>query len=185
MRKIMIMVIAIVGLSAGWYLLSPLWRVEERNDVFPGERVASPHIEDNFENMTSDERRAFDEAVEMMADHKKEMMDTMPVGPRIVSEGVFKPRAHEVAGAAKLIEHEGKRTLRFEDFETINGPDLHIYLSKDLSADDYIDLGKIRGTKGNINYEFDAGIDTAIYKNVMIWCVPFRVLFSYAELKEI
>ena len=67
-------------------------------------------------------------------------------------------------------------------YETINGPNLHIYLSADLEANDYIDLGKIKATKGNVNYMVDHSIDTEKYNKVLVWCVPFQVLFSYAEL---
>ena len=75
-----------------------------------------------------------------------------------------------------------KRILRFEDFETINGPELHIYLSSELGDERFIDLGKIKATKGNVNYDIPAGIDTSKYNKVLVWCKPFSVLFSYAEL---
>jgi hypothetical protein len=44
MKKIIIIFIVVVGIGAGWYLISPLWRVEERNDAFPGERIAPPLV---------------------------------------------------------------------------------------------------------------------------------------------
>jgi len=108
----------------------------------------------------------------------------MPSGAaQIIAQGAFKPRAHDVAGIAKLIKHDGKTVLRFEDFETINGPKLHIYLASDLDAKDFVDLGPIRATKGNVNYDLDPSIDTDKYNKVFVWCVPFRVAFSYAELQ--
>ena len=70
-----------------------------------------------------------------------------------------------------------------ENFETINGPDLFIYLSKDLTNKDFVNLGEIKATKGNVNYEVNSSIDTTQYKNVLVWCRAFGVLFSYAELK--
>lgn len=81
-----------------------------------------------------------------------------------------------------LIEDDNKKIVRFEDFETINGPDLHIYLSADLEANDYVDLGQIKATKGNVNYDVPVGADTLKYNKVLVWCEPFEVLFSYAEL---
>ncbi len=111
------------------------------------------------------------------------MEEVMPSGPKITAQGSFMARAHEVAGRALLIEADATRTLRFEDFETINGPNLHIYLASDLSSDDFVDLGPIRATKGNVNYELSSDIDTSRYNKVLVWCVPFGVLFSYAELK--
>lgn len=107
----------------------------------------------------------------------------MPKEPRIIAEGGFISRAHEAAGRAILIEHDGKKTLRFENFETINGPNLHIYLSSNLEGDDYVDLGKLKATQGNVNYEVPAKVDTEKYTKVLVWCVPFSVLFSYADLK--
>ena len=83
---------------------------------------------------------------------------------------------------AEMIEADNQKILRFEDFETINGPDLHIYLSSDLEAKDYIDLGEIKATKGNVNYEVPSNVDLEKYNKVLVWCEPFRILFSYAEL---
>jgi hypothetical protein len=133
--------------------------------------------------MDAETKAQFERAVEEMRDVVKEAAETMPATPRLLTQGDFHPRAHEVTGRALLIEAGGKRIVRFEDFETINGPDLRIYLSADLGADDIIDLGAIRATKGNVNYELPPGTDTTKYKNVLVWCRAFRVLFSYAELQ--
>jgi len=97
--------------------------------------------------------------------------------------GDFKASAHEVEGKALLIQTNEKTILRFEDFETINGPKLHIYLSSDLGDEDFIDLGEIKATKGNVNYEIPSDVDVKKYNKVLVWCVPFSVLFSYAELQ--
>jgi hypothetical protein len=96
--------------------------------------------------------------------------------------GDFMPSAHEVEGKALVIESESRKILRFEDFETDNGPNLHIYLATDTNVDDYIDLGEIKATKGNVNYDIPEEVDLEKYDTVVVWCVPFRVLFSYAEL---
>ncbi len=100
----------------------------------------------------------------------------------MLSEALFQASAHEVSGKALIIDSDGTKVLRFEDFETINGPDLRIYLAADLEAKDIVDLGEIKGTKGNINYDIPEGTDLSKYKYVLIWCRAFSVLFSYAEL---
>jgi hypothetical protein len=100
----------------------------------------------------------------------------------LLSTADFIPSAHEVEGKALLIEQNGKKILRFENFETINGPNLHIYLASDLNDDDFIDLGEIKATSGNVNYEIPNNIDTDKYDKVLVWCVPFKILFSYADL---
>lgn len=119
--------------------------------------------------------------------NKIEINESLPessIMQEIVAEGSFTPATHEVSGKAILISAQERNILRFEDFKTINGPDLHIYLSTDLEATDYIDLGEIKGTKGNINYDVPEGIDIEKYNKVLVWCEPFRVLFSSAELKK-
>src|SRR3989344_1608176 len=97
--------------------------------------------------------------------------------------GDFIPSAHEVSGKALILDAPERKVLRFEDFETVNGPDLFIYLSSDLTNDDFIDLGEIKATKGNVNYILPENIDLEKYNKVLIWCRAFKVLFSYAELK--
>lgn len=99
----------------------------------------------------------------------------------IIAEGVFVPNAHDVNGKALIITNETTKILRFEDFETIDGPDLRIYLSSGLNIDDAIDLGPIKATRGNVNYDI-TGIDTDKYDKALVWCRAFKVLFSHAEL---
>jgi hypothetical protein len=96
----------------------------------------------------------------------------------------FIPSAHEVEGRAAIYEINGQKTLRFEDFETINGPDLFIYLATDTAAEDFVNLGEIKATKGNVNYDIPPDTDLEKYDTVLVWCRAFRALFSYAELKK-
>lgn len=94
------------------------------------------------------------------------------------------PADHEVSGSVKVIGLPNEeRVLRFENLDTINGPDLYIYLATDNSASDFVSLGRIKATKGNVNYEIPVGTNLEKYDTVLIWCDAFSVLFSYAELK--
>ena len=113
-----------------------------------------------------------------------EMQDEISSDVEIISQGIFMEQEHEVYGKVLLVNDNDNKILRFEDFETINGPNLHIYLSADLEANDYIDLGEIKATKGDVNYELENSIDFERYNKVLVWCVPFKVLFSYAELNS-
>lgn len=88
---------------------------------------------------------------------------------------------HPAEGELFVYEGDGKRFIRFENFKTINGPQLHLYLATDKDATEYIDLGPIRGTEGNINYELPDDIVLEDYPFVLHWCVPFSVLFNYAD----
>ncbi len=110
-------------------------------------------------------------------------VDTSKGTPVTLAQGNFIPSAHEVSGRALLLENDGKKILRFEDFDTVNGPDLRIYLSTDTTTKDFIDLGEIKATKGNVNYEVPADVDTKKYSTVLVWCKAFTVLFSSAKLE--
>ena len=89
---------------------------------------------------------------------------------------------HPASGTARVVQAEGATYVRYENFQTINGPDIYVYLSKDLDAKDFIDLGKVRATEGNINYEIPREVNVADYKYVLTWCKQFGVLFNYADI---
>ena len=150
--------------------------------AFPLDEAPALKVKDAMDTMDDATKAEFEKQVKAMEDVILSMDDSMPLTPSLIAEGTFKARAHSVEGTAKLIEVGDKKVLRFEDFNTINGPNLHIYLASDLSSDDIIDLGKIKATKGNVNYDISQDIDTNRYNKVLVWCVPFGVLFSYAEL---
>lgn len=89
-----------------------------------------------------------------------------------------------VGTASVLGDGSGQRFVRFEDFETSNGPDLRVYLvnSSAPGVTDHIDLGELRGNIGNQNYEIPAGVDLTLYDTVMIWCERFSSGFGEALL---
>jgi len=176
MKKWLILVGIIVLVVIGGYIFSTATKVIEVQEASPLE------VKDAMDSMDASTKKEFEKQVEAMKDVVMVMDDTMPQAG-ILTQGKFMARAHEVKGEAFLIDVDGQKILRFEDFETINGPELRIYLSSELGNDDFIDLGKIKATKGNVNYEIPPGTDTTKYNKVLVWCKPFRVLFSYASLK--
>ncbi len=140
---------------------------------------------------------AVDETTEEMADAMNEAMDDAgKSGDDVVSEpmagsvttlaeGSFIGRAHATIGVAKVITDGNQRFLRFEGFETDNGPDLNVYLATgppDGSPEDFIDLGDLKGNIGDQNYELPDDIDLDRYTTVFIWCVRFSVAFGAAPL---
>lgn len=186
-KRIVIGIIAFAVLGIAYYLLSPLWNNKELDEASPltqSSSTGSPTIKDNLETMTAEMRQKFEQETNAMRDKTMVMADKAPSGrARIVSQANFKPRAHDVAGKALLIEQNGQYTLRFENFETINGPDVDIYLSSELGDSDFINLGDLKATKGNVNYSVPAGTDITKYNKVLVWCRAFSILFSYAELQ--
>jgi hypothetical protein len=46
-----------------------------------------------------------------------------------------------------------------------------------------IDLGKLKGNLGDQNYEIPLDVNPADYQSVVIYCQPFHVVFSVAQLQ--
>lgn len=157
MKKILIGVGILVVGGIGYYALSPLWNTIVVDDALPSGAVETT-------------------AAEEVSSASEEGTDstTFPVVGTV---------GHPASGTVRVVFAGGETVVRYENFSTINGPNLHVYLAKDLDAKEFVDLGPIRGTEGNINYTVPAGVSLEEYPYVMYWCVPFGVLFNYAKLQ--
>ena len=111
-------------------------------------------------------------------------------GPVQLSSGEFAGRNdYSAVGTASVFDVDGERVLRFEEFETDNGPDLVVWLtSADADADDatirgdFIELEELKGNIGDQNYALSADINLDAYDTVVIWCRRFTVGFATAAL---
>jgi hypothetical protein len=97
--------------------------------------------------------------------------------------------AEPVAGKAILGKTaDGKIVLRFENLKSANGPDLYVYLTKegspasDTQIKSGLEVGKLKATEGNLNYELDSKLDISQYKAVAIYCKSFSTIFGYANI---
>ncbi|SEG70488.1 Electron transfer DM13 [Thermomonospora echinospora] len=118
-----------------------------------------------------------------------------PAQDQVLSSGSFVSHEHGTSGTAKVIRlADGRRVLRLEDLDTSNGPDLRVWLSDQpvkegtggwFVFDDgaYVELGKLKGNKGNQNYDIPADADLDKLTSVSIWCKRFSVSFGAAALK--
>jgi hypothetical protein len=111
--------------------------------------------------------------------------------PAGLASGQFHSVAHETRGIATIYELDGgKRVLRLTDFATSNGPDVRVYLVAAPDARDdetvkkagFVELGKLKGTDGDQNYDVPADLDLSTYRAVTIWCRRFSVNFGTAAL---
>jgi hypothetical protein len=118
-------------------------------------------------------------------------MASIEKGPMSITKGNFKGLAHETKGLASIYQlPDGKRTLRLTEFETSNGPDVHVYLvaaevekgNDAVKQAGFIDLGSLKGNKGDQNYDVPADVDLSKYKTVSVWCARFGVNFATAPL---
>lgn len=98
---------------------------------------------------------------------------------------------HKGSGQVTLYRLEdGSHLIRMEDISVTNGPDLHVLLTPipgvgsraDLQSAGYIDLGSLKGNKGSQNYEVPADYQIPEEMTVVIYCVPFHVVFATAPL---
>ena len=186
MNKIVLIAIVVGGLVIAWWLISPLWRNKKLDEPLPQDSQG-PVIKDSMDTMDAATEERFMKETKAMADHIMRGSDPMPSlspskAPAILAQAPMIARAHDVQGRAFLVQTGEQVVLRFEDLKTINGPDLRIYLSSGLNVDDTLDLGPIRATEGNVNYVLPPDADLAKYRNALIWCRAFGVLFSYAQL---
>jgi hypothetical protein len=112
--------------------------------------------------------------------------------PKTLAGGGFQSLEHTTSGRASILElPDGSRFLRFDDLDTSNGPDLRVYLSEIPASDDwhaygerFIDLGALKGNRGDQNYELPADLDLSRYKSAVIWCRRFTVGFGVAPLES-
>ena len=107
-------------------------------------------------------------------------------GNVLLSSGSFEAAAHETSGRARLIRRAGgDEVLTLTDFETDSGPDLRVYLTTGDGSDagDHVDLGGLKGNKGDQQYPIPRGTDLSKYTGVSIWCRAFSVNFGHAALK--
>ncbi|KOU13838.1 electron transporter [Streptomyces sp. WM6372] len=116
-------------------------------------------------------------------------------GPQTLARGSLISHEHSTTGTVKLIRlPDGSRTLRLEGLDTSSGPDLRVWLTDApvkegadgwFVFDDgkYVSLGKLKGNKGDQNYEIPADVNLADYSSVTIWCDRFDVSFGAAALQ--
>ncbi len=110
---------------------------------------------------------------------------------RVLTVGRFEDAEHETSGGVRLIElADGRRFVRLEGLASSDGPDLHVWLSDQLSGGEWgsyddgrhVALGELKATHGNQNYEIPANADLAGLRSVVIWCDRFNVAFGTASV---
>ena len=111
--------------------------------------------------------------------------ETVAVGTPAAA-GVFRSGEHHTEGRAAVVRvGDGERYLTLTSFDTSAGPDLRVRLvpgrSDDGGADQAIDLGALKGNRGDQQYRLPAGA-TVPGATVVIWCRAFSVTFGSALL---
>ncbi|MGW2274136.1 DM13 domain-containing protein [Streptomyces yangpuensis] len=160
--------VVVLGIGSYWFQPWKLWRDETVSEALPG--AAAPQRPSGAAS------------------------GAPAAGPQTLSQGTLISHEHTTTGTVKLIRlADGSHTLRLEGLDTSNGPDLRVWLTdapvKEGVAgwrvfDDgkYVSLGKLKGNKGDQNYEIPPDVNLADYSSVTIWCDRFDVSFGAASL---
>lgn len=151
-RTIIAIIIGAIAVPAAVYALSPLFIETTINESLPSGLVQKTEVQ---------------------------LSQMMTYSGNFVGVG---DNIHDAYGSVSVIPMNDANLLRLENFHSTNGPDLHVYLSTDKHATDFIDLGNLKANNGNQNYEIPHGTDLSKYYTVLIWCKQFSVLFGSAEL---
>lgn len=166
-KKHILVALALTAITAtGWYALSPLFQNKVVNDALP---ESAPEMSPSKEIPQS-----------IAVGEPAPNADTAPIisGPFPIIDTA----AHPASGIVRIVRSADETVLRYENYKTINGPDVRVYLAKDLKAKEYVDLGPIKGTEGNINYTVPKNVDISQYRYALTWCEDFSVLFNSADL---
>jgi Electron transfer DM13 len=207
-KMIIGIIIAAIVIPIGIYTLSPLFINTEINEPLPSLSSESSIGFEKFMAMTEEEK--INAAKNMTVEEKDMIMRTAAEQDTIINETMTSTKdssknteqnenknilvgdfmgvndgIHNAEGKAKILTlSDGSQIIRLEDFRSTNGPDVHLYLSTNKQASDFIDLGRLKANIGNQNYQIPVNTDYNKYKYVLIWCQPFSVLFGSAQLSS-
>jgi hypothetical protein len=99
--------------------------------------------------------------------------------------GSVRPASHSADGTARVVKLAagGRRLTLSDGFEIDPGPKVRVYLATDESGTTFKDLGELKGSRGDQQYEIPASVSLTRYDTVVFWCVPFSVSLATAELR--
>ncbi|MFG1844257.1 DM13 domain-containing protein [Micromonospora carbonacea] len=120
---------------------------------------------------------------------------TGPTGPTLVSRGDFVTHEHDTSGSARIVRTaDGRHRLELVGLDTSNGPDLRVWLTDQPVREGVagwrvfddgrrVELGRLKGNRGDQAYDIPAGTDLTALTSVSIWCKRFSVSFGAAPLR--
>jgi hypothetical protein len=114
--------------------------------------------------------------------------------PVVVTPCTFISHERHTTGVAKLLRlADGSAVVRLENLVTSEGPKVRVVLTDApviggsygfhvFRNGRYVDLGALKGNRGNANYAVPAGVDLAGLNSVSVCCDRFNVSFGAAWL---
>ena len=188
-------IILIPVIAIAWWLVSPFFTSKTVDEAFPFS--ANAVVPANMTPIEVEQIMSGMSKVDQMVDQDlPEAMksESAAEGPAKLKSGDLRDadNFHKGSGQATIYRNaDGSHLLRLENLNVTNGPELHVILTphadpmsrSDVSAPGYVDLGRLKGNMGNQNYEIPADVDVAAQGSLVIYCVPFHVIFSVAPLQ--
>jgi hypothetical protein len=180
------------GIYLVYWLVSPLFIDEVVDEQFPLTTNAVIPADMTREKA----QEVMEEAAGVKTEVSESMTQEMQAADVVeLKSGMFTDADafHEGMGTATLYRLEdGSHVLRFEDFRVTNGPDLRVLVSPhpnpagrgDISDAGYTELDGLKGNVGSQNYFLPDDLSPDDVNSVIIYCKPFRVVFSTAPLSE-
>ncbi len=112
--------------------------------------------------------------------------ERLAVGTELAAGG-FRSGEHATTGRAAVIRlADGRQVLTLTGFDTSAGPDLRVRLAPgdtlDGAAAGNVDLGALKGNRGDQQYAIPAGVAIE-NRSVVIWCRAFSAPFGSALLQ--
>lgn len=102
---------------------------------------------------------------------------------QLLKRGMFVGLDGPTSGKASLYDQSGTKYVVLYPFQSHSGPDLYVYLAKDINAADYIRISKLQATSGFQVYKVPVSFTVSDYNYVHIWCQMYSVDFARAEFK--
>ena len=114
--------------------------------------------------------------------------------PTLISTTKLNSNLHSTSGRASVYKlKDGSMELRLTNFQTSNGPDVHVVLTTGTdpaltaktpgaSLQSPLELGALKGNEGDQNYTIPAGADLAKETVVVIYCERFHAVFGSGML---
>ena len=111
-----------------------------------------------------------------------ELTSPIPENTPPLATGNFMPTSGiKVTGSAKIYLNGNQSEVRLEDFSVSSGPDLKVYLSKNDTPTDFVNLGNL--TSATV-YTIPTQVNVTEYKYVLIHCQQYSHLFAVAQLSQ-
>ena len=205
--RLRLLLISLMALIAAAVWTFPIWRGYLRDGqptaAFPGLAL---DLQDDFLRLPADQREAL---LDLRADSPETALDMVMVAlgeaeiaPEeerdLAADGQLMMRGsfitidalHWGEGRASIYALSDRRILRFEDFRSARSGDPRVYLARDPQpgntlelGDDFLDLGRLKGSVGDQNYILLDDVDLSVYQSAVVYCMQFKTVVTSARLR--